>query len=124
MRSSISTWALLLFSNLIYAQLSPRQADGTDVGPGIMGYDADPSNEDPVETDSGCKAAGSGNYCNPSHPGGGLIRGRCCHGKMGGPEYIYCHVYGKKRSKFRKAICRRGECIQVDPFYVVCGETS
>ena len=90
----------------------------------IMGYDTDPDNEDPVETDSGCKAAGSGQFCQPSHPGGGLIRGKRCRGNKGGPNYIYCHIYAKKRSKYRKAACRIVECIQVDQNYVVCGETS
>ena len=102
----------------------PSDPDTIDVGPG--GFDPDPYDDDPVETDSGCKAQGSGQRCYPQHPNG-VTYGRCCHGSGARPEYIYCHVYFKKPSKWKRAQCQEGTvCVQIDNTndYLVCGYVS
>ena len=126
MHFSRFAWALLFLSKLVYAQLPAR--------PGAVGYAivegeeeklAQREEKDSTETDSACLATGTGQRCHPSHPGEGLVYGKCCNGNNGGRKYIYCHVYPKRPAEFKKGTCRDGEdCIQVNPSYFVCGQTS
>lgn len=121
--TTFSVRGQLLYNRQSTEAPDPSDPDTIDVGPG--GYDPDPYNDDPIETDGGCKAVGSGQRCYPNHPSG-VTYGRCCHGSGKRVEYIYCHVYFKKPSKWKRAACQEGVCIQIDSTndYLVCGFVS